>query len=147
MNKVIESTTVRVQPKNGNLLIKKVIKDYPVIAINNNKEPDSLGDVNYYVAGFSVSGYKLHEEVVVDINQFNNSARIQIPNNEQSYLKLQTAYKSLDREDFQKLVRDKLRITVIEYYIVHYGTILGVIVDPKDIVPTVKAKASKTPKS
>ncbi len=121
-------TTTIYQPVNGRMLIKVVTNDFPTMNLVSGSKPNRIGDIKMFIAGTSVSGYELNQEVLVDPAIISDSSNKIFDNdNEFSYTNIKAHINGLKRSEYEKFVKTNPRVTIVEYVMVHYASIIAIV--------------------
>ena len=120
---------IKVIPVNGQVLIKKVIKDFPVLAITTGRIPNEIGEVEYLIEESSVHDYKKGDRVLIDDNIIKQGIVQKVYDipNESDFLKVSNMIKGLGNKEKQDLIKDKTTFDIIEYLLIHNGSIVAII--------------------
>ncbi len=116
------------QPVNGRMLIKVVTKDFPTMNLVAGSKPTVATDVRMYIAGTSIKGYMLNQEVLVEPREIiNTENKIFDDTNEHSYFKVQKTLKSLKSSEYTKFLKNNPRVELNEYVIVFVNSIIAIV--------------------
>jgi len=124
MNEVKE-VKLNVTPVNGQVLIKKEILDYPLLAINNNSQPREVGAVNITMAKSTIEGYKVGDKLILA----KDCPMIKIFDieNPHEYLTIQSTLKGLNNKETEELMKTTTSFTIVEYLLINHRDILATV--------------------
>ena len=116
---------INVKPVNGQILIKEVALDYPLLAINNGSRPKSIGKINYYVVRSDIEEYKEGDSIMVAPNcQMIQAHAIVNPN---TLNNIQAILKELSARETEDLMKTRRSFTVVQHLLMHHRDIVGII--------------------
>jgi len=116
---------INVTPVNGQVIIKKQLLKYPVLAINNNSKPSEMGDVTLTIAKSTIKEYK--EGVGVIIAPDCPMIKVFDIDDPQDYLKIQVMLKELSNKEMGELMQTTKSFTVVEYLLINHRDILAIL--------------------
>jgi len=131
MNEVKEEfkTETKYQPVNGRMLIKVVTEDFPTMNIMTGAKPNTMGSIKMFIAGTSISGYNLGDEVLVEPREIANpDNKIFDDDNERSYSSIKAHINSLKKSEYDEFVKKNPRLSIVEYVIIHNNFIIAKVV-------------------
>jgi len=117
----------KIKPVNGKLLIKGIVTGLSTNIFVNKSSVATSDSRKYYIAGTSVEGFNIGDEVIFSDNIFNSNI-INDPNNPDSYEKYSKNFKELEKiDDRMKLSKDMPKVNIVEYAIIHSNMIDAII--------------------
>ena len=122
-------TNRKYQPVNGRMLIKVVTDDFPTMNIMTGAKPNTLGAIKMFIAGTSIAGYKLGDEVLVEPREIANpDNKIFDDDNPNGYANIKEHIKSLKKSEYDEFVKQNPRVSITEYVIIYHNFIIAKVV-------------------